>query len=52
MLALYLSYAGTNKQKQELFVMAVHSPTGKTFPGNFTIIPSAKKCGSSVQFIA
>jgi hypothetical protein len=23
--------------------MAVCSPTGKTFPGNFTIIPSAKK---------
>jgi hypothetical protein len=23
--------------------MAVRSPTGKTFPGNFTIIPSAKK---------
>jgi hypothetical protein len=29
--------------KRELFVMAVRSPTGKTFPGNFTIIPSAKK---------
>jgi hypothetical protein len=28
---------------KELFVMAVCSPTGKTFPGNFTIIPSAKK---------
>jgi hypothetical protein len=23
--------------------MAVRSPTGKTLPGNFTIIPSAKK---------
>jgi len=23
--------------------MAVRSPTGKTFPGNFTIIPSSKK---------
>ena len=23
--------------------MAVRSPTGKTFPGNYTIIPSAKK---------
>ncbi len=35
--------AGTNNQKKELFVMAVRSPSGKTFPGNFTIIPSAKK---------
>jgi hypothetical protein len=24
--------------------MAVRSPTGKTFPGNYTIIPSAKEC--------
>ena len=23
--------------------MAIHSPTGQTFPWNFTIIPSAKK---------
>ncbi len=36
-------YAGINNQKKELFVMAVCSPTGKTFPGNFTIIPSAKQ---------
>jgi hypothetical protein len=43
MLSLYLSYAGTKNQKKELFVMAVRTPTGKTFPGNFTIIPSAKK---------
>jgi hypothetical protein len=43
MSSLYLSYAGTNNQKKELFVMAVCSPTGKTFPGNFTIIPSVKK---------
>jgi hypothetical protein len=35
--------AGTNNQKKELFVMALRSPTGKTFPGNYTIIPSAKK---------
>jgi hypothetical protein len=40
---IYACHAGTNNQKKELFVMAVHSPTGKTFPGNFTIIPSAKK---------
>ena len=29
--------------KKELFVMAIRTPTGRTFPGNFTIIPSAKK---------
>ncbi len=43
-LSLYLFFAGKNNQKKELFVMSVHSPTDKTFPGNFTIIPSAKKC--------
>ncbi len=25
--------------------MAIRTPTGRTFPGNFTIIPSAKKWG-------
>ena len=40
---IYACLAGTNNQKKELFVMAVRSPTGKTFPGNYTIIPSAKK---------
>jgi hypothetical protein len=34
---------GTNKQKKELFVMKIQTPTGRTFPANFTIIPSAKK---------
>ncbi len=29
--------------KEKLFMMAVCSPSGKTIPGNFTIIPSAKK---------
>ncbi len=43
MSSLYLSYAGTNNQKNELFVMAVRSLTGKTFSWNFVIIPSAKK---------
>jgi hypothetical protein len=43
MSSLYLFYAGTNNQKNELFVMAVRSHTGKTFPGNFMIISSAKK---------
>jgi hypothetical protein len=32
-----------NIHKKELFVIAIWTPTGKTFPGNFTIIPSAKK---------
>ncbi len=36
-------FPGTNKQKNKLFVMAIHTPTGKTFPGNYTIIPSSKK---------
>ena len=35
--------AGTNLQKRDLFVMAVRNPTGKTFPGNLTIIPSGKR---------
>jgi len=34
---------GVNQHKKELFVMAVRTPCGKTFPGNFTIIPSSKK---------
>jgi hypothetical protein len=41
--SLYFFYAGTNNQKKKLFVMAVCFPTGKTFPRNFTNIPSAKK---------
>jgi hypothetical protein len=32
-----------HQQAQELFVMAVRTPCGKTFPGNFSIIPSSKK---------
>jgi hypothetical protein len=40
---IYACRTGTNNQKKELFVMAVCSPSGKTFPGNVTIIPSAKK---------
>ena len=36
-------FPGTNKQKKELFVMAICTPMGKTFPGNYTIIPSSKK---------
>ena len=34
---------GVNRRKKELFVMTVRTPCGKTFPGNFTIIPSSKK---------
>jgi hypothetical protein len=34
---------GVNRHKKELFVMAVRTPCEKTFPGNFTIIPSSKK---------
>jgi hypothetical protein len=40
---LYVSTLGTNIHKQELFVMAIRTPTGKPFPGNYTIIPSSKK---------
>jgi hypothetical protein len=39
----YLNDIGTNLYKQELFVMAIRTPTERTFPGNFTIIPSSKK---------
>ena len=39
---MFLS-SGTNRHRKELFVMAVRTPSGKTFPGNFSIIPSAKK---------
>ena len=39
----YLNDTGTNLYKQELFVMAIRTPTGRTLPGNFTIIPLSKK---------
>ncbi len=39
---LYTLFTGTNRQKKELFVMAVHSASGDTLPGNLTIIPSAQ----------
>jgi hypothetical protein len=47
-LLIYISYNNfgyhiVTGHKQELFVMAIRTPTGRTFPGNFTIIPSAKK---------
>jgi len=34
---------GTNRQKRELFVVAVRSAAGDTLPVNLTIIPSAQK---------
>ncbi len=37
------SIIGTNIHKKELFVMALRTPKGKTFPGNFAIISSSKK---------
>jgi hypothetical protein len=39
----YHNDTGTNLYKQELFVIAIRTPTGRTFPGNFRIIPLAKK---------
>ena len=34
---------GTNRQKRDLFMMAIRFPTGETFPGNLTILPSGKR---------
>jgi hypothetical protein len=31
---------GTNRQKKQLFVLAVYTPSGRTLPGNLAIIPS------------
>ncbi len=39
----YHNDTGTNLYKQELFIMAIRTPTGRTFLGNFMIIPSSKK---------
>ncbi len=39
---------GTNRQKRDLFVMAIRNPTGKTFPGNLTVIP----CGQRWVFVS
>jgi hypothetical protein len=38
-----LPFIETNWQKKQLFVMAVHTPSGTSFPGNLTIIPSEQK---------
>ena len=33
---------GTNRQKRDLFKMAIRTPIKKTFPGNLTVIPSGR----------
>ena len=33
----------TNKQKKDLYMMAVRNPLSRTFPGNLTIIPSGQR---------
>ena len=35
--------AGTNRQRMDLFKMAIRTPEGKTFPGNLTVIPSGRR---------
>jgi len=40
---MYFCSSGTKRHRKELFVIAVRTPAGQTFPGNFAIIPSAKK---------
>ena len=39
----YLNCTGTNRDRSELFVVAVRSASGDTVPVNMTIIPSAQK---------
>ena len=34
---------GTNREKNDLFVVAVRSAGGDTLPENFTVIPSGQK---------
>jgi hypothetical protein len=38
-----LPFIRTNWQKKQLFVMAVHTPSGTTLPENLTIIASEQK---------
>jgi hypothetical protein len=42
-ISLFFLLQRHKQTKKELFVMAIRTPTGRTFPCNFTIIPSAKK---------
>ena len=48
--------AGTNRQRRDLFMLAVRTVIGKTFPGNLTVIPSGKRwifvCIYQLAFIA
>ena len=39
----YKIFTGTNRDRSELFVVAVRSASGDTVPVNMTIIPSAQK---------
>ena len=34
---------GANHQNRDIFMMAIRWPTGETFPGNLTVIPSGKR---------
>jgi hypothetical protein len=34
---------GTNRQRRDLFMLAIRTLAGETFPGNLTIIPSQKR---------
>ena len=34
---------GTNRQNRDFFIMAIRLPTGETFPGNITVIPSGQR---------
>jgi len=47
---------GTNRQRRDLFLMAIRTPTGETFPGNLTVIPSGRRwvfhCIYQLAFIA
>ena len=47
---------GTNLQNRDLFMLAICKPTGETFPGNLTVIPSGKRwifvCLYEIGFIA
>ncbi len=40
---IWHAFTGTNWQKKQLFVMAVHTPSGTNLLGNLTIVPSEQK---------
>lgn len=48
--------SAVNRQKTDLFMLAIRTPSGETFPGNFTFIPSGKRwvfqCIYQYAFIA